>query len=720
MPPLPKIQNEKILYDAYVVRKLSTNEISASSEKLFGTLVSNAAVYQSLKRMGIPTRSIADGVQRAKCQLNIDKSFMTEQVIEWVDGFLLGDGRIEYTISNGIVKGARFSIGVLYEEFATYAISGFKDYHPSELKQSGKICERRPNLMWSSTTLSHPDIARQAERWYRGQGKKTRIPQDVRITPVSIMLWYLGDGSFHYNPNENNSLLRLATCSFLPEDIESILIPKLKALGIQCERTKCKNDIQILPESTGTFFNFIGRKSPIHCYDYKFDVPDWMFLHKLTDIIPDKKTRWRAMYHIKRGTIAHTTSPGGHYFLLNDEQKAQLIAKMATHVEQAEVKDNSALVRLSSVAKSQTERYNARWIARKCGIAINKSGCILKDSLPVVEQEVKAIGEEWAVPQEVIDAEFIKVRQGGFPYYDFDDATATKLYANLKDFEPCQDANGVWFWDGKGTELATWFHPHIFECKKIGKTSPVEFFNSDPDLRRGIYKLLCLYGRVDRSLVREMCRNEQMPNRVNNFSPRVAKAIVRLLFGAKPGIKVLDPCAGFSGRQIGCASTGTVSRYVGIDLSPKTCEGLKLAVAFLERMKSEMASAIIEGNCLEVMKTLPGEFDLVLTSPPFAGREEYVGVPVERSIGVWLESFFKPFLALCRGRMADGGKLALYLGETVGRKTKGNMLPDYARELASSSGLVETDPLIFKIAQANRSRPDRSSRLTSIQVWHKA
>ena len=331
MPPPPKIRDEKAMYDAYVVKKMSINEIVAKSQELFGIKISNATVYHSLKRMGIETRSVAEGVSRAMCQLDIDKTFMTEDIVEWIDGFLLGDGSIEYHLNDGIIRNARLSIGVLYEEFATYAMSKFKDYQPSIPRQSGKICERRPNLMWGSKTLSHPDIAKQVDRWYRGQGKKTRVPQDVRITPTSVMLWYLGDGSFHYNPNDHDSALKLATCCFLPEDIETILIPKFKILGIHCKRTNFKNDIQILPESTGTFFNFIGRKSPIQCYDYRFDIPDWMFLHKLTDVIPDKKTRWRAMYHIKIGTVEHSRSPGGHYVLLNDKQKDQLLEKMKMH-----------------------------------------------------------------------------------------------------------------------------------------------------------------------------------------------------------------------------------------------------------------------------------------------------------------------------------------------------------------------------------------------------
>jgi len=324
MPPLPKIQDEKKLYDAYVVNKMSINEISANSKELFGIKVGNATIFHSLKRMGIETRSKSESVSRAMCQLDIDKAFMTEKIIEWVDGFLLGDGRIGYTLSKGIVRGARFSIGVLHKEFCEYAMSNFLDYRPSEAKQSGTISKRCPHLMWGSATLSHPDIAKQAERWYRGKGKKTRVPTDVRITPDSVRLWYLGDGSFFYDTIRNCSALRLATCSFFPEDIDYILIPKLVSLGIACKRLESKNDIQILPASAGAFFNFIGKKSPIRCYDYKFDVPDWMFKIRLVDIVKNDQERWRAAYNIRKGCIQCTSSPGGRMFLFEPEQAKKL------------------------------------------------------------------------------------------------------------------------------------------------------------------------------------------------------------------------------------------------------------------------------------------------------------------------------------------------------------------------------------------------------------
>ena len=121
----------------------------------------------------------------------------------------------------------------------------------------------------------------------------------------------------------------LATCGFTPEENNNILIPKLAKLGIRCLYGSSKNDIIICPDSIGTFFDIIGHKSPISCYDYKFEIPKWLFLKTLKMIIPDKKERWRAKYYIKRGLISCQKSPGGHYFLFDDVQEKQLLEKIS-------------------------------------------------------------------------------------------------------------------------------------------------------------------------------------------------------------------------------------------------------------------------------------------------------------------------------------------------------------------------------------------------------
>jgi len=177
-------------------------------------------------------------------------------------------------------------------------------------------------------TLMHPDINSQAVRWYSGPNQTKKIPTDVRITPISVMLWYLGDGSFHYEEKGNMSVLRLATCSFDRNDLEQIVISKLKSHNIDCYVDDYKNDIHVRSESIKYFFNFIGWKSPIVCYDHKFVIPEWLKLIRLSEITKDDKEKWRAQYYYKQGQLECTKSPGGKMLLFTEEQAEKLRIKL--------------------------------------------------------------------------------------------------------------------------------------------------------------------------------------------------------------------------------------------------------------------------------------------------------------------------------------------------------------------------------------------------------
>lgn len=322
-----KIQDVEKLRKCYIDDKMSTTDISKQSEALFGVKVSASSVYNSILKSGIPLRSKSESVSRAMSTLDIDTSFITENTIEWIDGFLLGDGSINYC-KNSLHSNSRFDIGSSQIEWSIYAMSGLASYSPSEPKDYGKRDQKHPNPIYYSRTLSHPDIISQTKRWYPID--KKIVPLDVRITPTSVMLWYLGDGSFTYQQKTNAGSLRLHTCSFTKDDIEKILIPKLEKVGISCWRDEHKGDIHVSSNCFRTFFNFIGHKSPISCYDHKFDIPEWLDLKRLSDIVKSDKERWKATKWVQDGKVCSTKSPNGKMFLFSESQAAELRMKLDT------------------------------------------------------------------------------------------------------------------------------------------------------------------------------------------------------------------------------------------------------------------------------------------------------------------------------------------------------------------------------------------------------
>lgn len=330
MPVKPKIYSDeqiKILRKSYIDDKMSTTEISDNSEKLFGIKVSSAVIYKELIRHGIPVRSKSESVSMVSSTLDQNVNHINEELTEWIDGFLLGDGGIEIQNRENF-RGSRFAIGSSSKQWTTLAISKFTMYGSLEVKEWGKIDEKHPNLLYYSRTLTHPDIVHQAERWYSGPNQTKKVPPDVRITPTSILLWYLGDGSLTYVEDCNTYVVRFATCAFDPNDIDNILMPKLTSLGLECSRDKSKNDIRILASSIGRFFDLIGHRSPISCYDHKFAIPDWLRLIRLSDIVQNDKQKWMAQYYYKSGQLDCSKSPGGRMLLFTKDQAESLKKKL--------------------------------------------------------------------------------------------------------------------------------------------------------------------------------------------------------------------------------------------------------------------------------------------------------------------------------------------------------------------------------------------------------
>ena len=326
MPVPSKIQDIEKLRACYIDQQMSTTEITKQSERIFGFKVSLSSVYNSLVKAGVRLRSKAESVSAARCSLDISQSFLTEEILENIDGFLLGDGNIDRNRGGKIeYGGSRFKIGTSEQEWAKFSLAKFALYHPSEPKFIPPY-ERNPNGQWYAQTLTHPDIVAQAKRWYP-DGKK-HVPFDVRLTPTSLMLWYLGDGSFCDHGKSNGSSLRFATCNFLPEENETILMPKLEALGLACHLCPHKNDIIIRSPCTGRFFDLIGHQSPISCYQHKFNIPPWLNLKRLRDVTRNKQEAWRASKWLKAGEIPCSRSPGGRLFLFTEEQAVALRARL--------------------------------------------------------------------------------------------------------------------------------------------------------------------------------------------------------------------------------------------------------------------------------------------------------------------------------------------------------------------------------------------------------
>jgi tRNA1(Val) A37 N6-methylase TrmN6 len=376
-------------------------------------------------------------------------------------------------------------------------------------------------------------------------------------------------------------------------------------------------------------------------------------------------------------------------------------------------KKKSDDIPLNKLVHSHAQRMNARWLENQGVIKIKNSLLTFEEASKLLAL-LRPLGEKSIIPDEVVEKEFAAAREKGFPYNDLSSDERLQDWNSLIQAK-IKKLDGMYNWAGRESRLATSFHPHFYECRRKGKMSPLEFFMSDDDLKRGIRKAICLHGKITPASLRDICRNEDASSSVNNFPPRVAMALLQELYPDKRDVRLLDPCAGFSGRMIGAAASKRVSEYHGIDFSKETADGLNKTACFLGESGSPMKATISYGDCVSIMPMLPKDYDLVFTSPPFLDVEEYKNVVPEHNYAKWLREFITPFIAAAFGRLKAGGQLAIYSENINSRKA----FSDDFMKLAEQVGFKAESPVVFKKSRGTYQRSKEKFKPTPIYVWRK-
>jgi hypothetical protein len=299
-PHYTDLLTEEFFVKHYIQARMSFLKISTMLKEQ-GKNISVGCLYKYAQKFKIGRDASESKRNVDPNPLDYSKSFLCEPVFEHLDGFLLGDGHISIDERSPIESG-RATCGLQYEEFTKFMMTGFDIYHPVVKPYSS--ANMKSGIVFDGKTKFHPDLYKQWQRWYRieADGKPLkRIPYDVRLTPRSVMLWYLGDGSL--TQSDSTCVVRLSTDGFLKEDVE-FLAQKLCDLGISCHRN---GDNRIYIESRGIpkFFDFIGRESPVACYSYKFDLPEWRFEAKtMREVADELKIDYNKLsYWVKIGRV---------------------------------------------------------------------------------------------------------------------------------------------------------------------------------------------------------------------------------------------------------------------------------------------------------------------------------------------------------------------------------------------------------------------------------
>jgi len=247
--------------------------------------------------------------------------FLTRELKNIIDGLVFGDGSIS---ANHRTRVGRVKIGSMHKEFAEYCFSILNLYSPSEpyfypgLKGSG---------MWDVQTLHHPDLYEMYLRWYPN-GIKI-IPYDIEFSPTMILLWYLGDGCLSSPLKGNARYMYFATNCFSKESLETIVVSRFSEIGIKVQRITDDCRVFIDTNSINNLLQYMGGKSPVSCFDYKFDIEEWRTFVPMHQAAIDLKIDYNRLANwVKQGLIEHNRSPGGKKVVFTPEQMDKLSKRL--------------------------------------------------------------------------------------------------------------------------------------------------------------------------------------------------------------------------------------------------------------------------------------------------------------------------------------------------------------------------------------------------------
>jgi hypothetical protein len=240
-------------------------------------------------------------------------------------------------------------------------------------------------------------------------------------------------------------------------------------------------------------------------------------------------------------------------------------------------------------------------------------------------------GEKWQQLEPEAQERYLELafqfwRNHGFPYRTFTQQEICVQFQQLLSI----NSNRIFLSENNlasfptGLALANYFHPQIWEIPFSRHRTPVQCFYDDDLLKACLKQALLLWpdrkGTSDWCL-RDILRTFRHTRRVSNFRPTVAKALYENY--SKPGDKILDFSAGFSGRLLG--SLSLERHYVGYDPCQLQIDGLIRTFETLRDLELTKGMVELRKVCAEEEMLLEKdrEYNLIFSSPPYFNCERY-------------------------------------------------------------------------------------------------
>ena len=216
-----------------------------------------------------------------------------------------------------------------------------------------------------------------------------------------------------------------------------------------------------------------------------------------------------------------------------------------------------------------------------------------------------------------------------------------------------------------GSKISLLFNPHrLTTDTEKDDLSVYESFQFDDKLS-GLARLYLynLEHNVKNSFFQAIQRGYNNIQYVNEFPPIVARTIYKRY--CNKSFNILDPCAGWGGRMIGCASIPNAT-YTAFEPSTQTYNGLQKLGEWLTVMQPNFKYKVYHLP-YEDKPYLDSKFDMALTSPPYYNTEHYSDEETNslnryNTFESWVDNFYTNLILTTLDLVKDDGVFILNVG----------------------------------------------------------
>lgn len=217
-----------------------------------------------------------------------------------LNGCLLGDGWIsKKNFDFGYLSSKLDHVECIFEIFREFIPKRYKN-GPKKYSYFDKRYEKT-YTNYSFYTQRNITFLRLRQKWYP-QDKKI-VPRDLRLSPLTCLWWYIGDGTL--NPTQQYILLY--TNGFEENDV-NFLINLLNELEFEShsfefkKKNKIEYTIRIPRRKVKKFLDYIGA-CPVSSYNYKWHYREPQILRKKVlqfDLNGNLIRRWDSAWQVKQ------------------------------------------------------------------------------------------------------------------------------------------------------------------------------------------------------------------------------------------------------------------------------------------------------------------------------------------------------------------------------------------------------------------------------------